>query len=412
MSFRDNLQYLRSQRGMTQEQLAMLLGVSRQSISKWESEKAYPEMDKLLVICDLFGCTLDDLVLGDVRRPGMTASAGISQASEHPLRAGTRDAAGSNSSAGDPTTSDPAAGGGPSAAVAGDYAAATQIRSQTGTSALRSMQGTAPTGGSMPKDVTGYDVHMNRFAWRISLGVAAIIASVAVGILFSGEGIEGTGTAVGTLFSDVGDAGSNPVGDFLVFLSIAIGVITGLAFLIPTGIEHGQFVKRHPYVEDFYTESDRSQGAKELALGLVLGIAAILVGVSFVIFGSKLAGYDGGWPVSLLLLGVALGVWSFIFTGIRFSRLDVNQYNKTSETEREQAQHEEDFYGRLKGSISGIIMLLATIVGIVLLFTGNHFGVWAGSYFWLAWPIGGILCGIVSMIIDMVRDHHQARETR
>ena len=49
MSFRANLQYLRAQRNMPQEQLAMLLGVSRQAISKWESEKAYPEMDKLLV---------------------------------------------------------------------------------------------------------------------------------------------------------------------------------------------------------------------------------------------------------------------------------------------------------------------------------------------------------------------------
>ncbi len=66
MSFRTNLQYLRAQRNMTQERLAMLLGVSRRAISKWESEKAYPEMDKLLMICDLFGCTLDDLVLGDV----------------------------------------------------------------------------------------------------------------------------------------------------------------------------------------------------------------------------------------------------------------------------------------------------------------------------------------------------------
>ena len=55
MSFRANLQYLRAQRHMPQEQLAMLLGVSRQAISKWESEKAYPEMDKLLMICDLFG---------------------------------------------------------------------------------------------------------------------------------------------------------------------------------------------------------------------------------------------------------------------------------------------------------------------------------------------------------------------
>ena len=71
MSFRANLQYLRAQRNLTQERLAMLLGVSRQAISKWESEKAYPEMDKLLMICDLFGCTLDDLprrLLRPVRR--------------------------------------------------------------------------------------------------------------------------------------------------------------------------------------------------------------------------------------------------------------------------------------------------------------------------------------------------------
>lgn len=49
MSFKENLQYLRGSRNMTQEQLAMLLGVSRQAISKWESDKAYPEMDKLLI---------------------------------------------------------------------------------------------------------------------------------------------------------------------------------------------------------------------------------------------------------------------------------------------------------------------------------------------------------------------------
>lgn len=66
MSFRDNLQHLRATRNMTQEQLAMLLGVSRQSVTKWEAEKSYPEMDKLIKICQLFDCTLDDLVTGDV----------------------------------------------------------------------------------------------------------------------------------------------------------------------------------------------------------------------------------------------------------------------------------------------------------------------------------------------------------
>ena len=76
MSFRDNLQHLRDTRNMTQSELAMLVGVSRQSVAKWEAEKSYPEMDKLLKLCDLFECTLDDLVRGDLtgRAPDPTRS--------------------------------------------------------------------------------------------------------------------------------------------------------------------------------------------------------------------------------------------------------------------------------------------------------------------------------------------------
>ena len=65
MSFRDNLQHLRGTRVLSQAQLATLLGVSRQSVAKWEAEKSYPEMDKLIKLCDLFECSLDDLVRGD-----------------------------------------------------------------------------------------------------------------------------------------------------------------------------------------------------------------------------------------------------------------------------------------------------------------------------------------------------------
>ena len=66
MGFSANLQHLRATRSMTQEQLAMLLGVSRQAVSKWESDAAYPEMDKLLRLCDIFECPLDDLARGDL----------------------------------------------------------------------------------------------------------------------------------------------------------------------------------------------------------------------------------------------------------------------------------------------------------------------------------------------------------
>ena len=66
MGFLDNLYHLRAQRNMTQEQLAMLMGVSRQAISKWESGRAYPEMDKLVRLCDIFECDLNELVRGDL----------------------------------------------------------------------------------------------------------------------------------------------------------------------------------------------------------------------------------------------------------------------------------------------------------------------------------------------------------
>lgn len=66
MSFSENMQYLRKKENMTQEQLAEGLEVSRQAVSKWESGQSYPEMDKMLQICELFHCSLDDLVQGDI----------------------------------------------------------------------------------------------------------------------------------------------------------------------------------------------------------------------------------------------------------------------------------------------------------------------------------------------------------
>ncbi len=61
MSFNEKLQKLRKDSKMSQEQLADLLAVTRQSVSKWESGQTYPEMDKLLGICKIFNCTLEEL---------------------------------------------------------------------------------------------------------------------------------------------------------------------------------------------------------------------------------------------------------------------------------------------------------------------------------------------------------------
>lgn len=62
MKFSEKLQSLRKGKGLSQEKLAELLDVSRQAVSKWESGQTYPEIEKLIVLCDLFEITLDELV--------------------------------------------------------------------------------------------------------------------------------------------------------------------------------------------------------------------------------------------------------------------------------------------------------------------------------------------------------------
>ena len=64
MSFGNRLYELRKSKNVSQEELAELLDVSRQSISKWENDKAYPEMTRLLFMSDYFGVSLDYLMRG------------------------------------------------------------------------------------------------------------------------------------------------------------------------------------------------------------------------------------------------------------------------------------------------------------------------------------------------------------
>jgi transcriptional regulator with XRE-family HTH domain len=65
-SFAKNLVYIRQHYGVTQETIAEQLGVSRQTVSKWEAGINFPETDKMLVLCDLYHTNLDDLMRGSV----------------------------------------------------------------------------------------------------------------------------------------------------------------------------------------------------------------------------------------------------------------------------------------------------------------------------------------------------------
>lgn len=66
MIFKENLIKLRKQMGLSQEELAEKIEVSRQTIYKWETGQNYPEMDRLLMLSELFNCSIDDLIKNEI----------------------------------------------------------------------------------------------------------------------------------------------------------------------------------------------------------------------------------------------------------------------------------------------------------------------------------------------------------
>jgi len=311
MSFRNNLQHLRATRNMTQEQLAMLVGVSRQSVTKWEAERAYPEMDKLIKLTQIFDCTIDELVSGDL------------------------------------TTRAPETGRAISAAAA-------------------------------PIDVCGYDEHEIKLARNIALGVAVILLGLS-GMIFLGE-----------------------MEPRLAMLSLYGGLAIGVAIMILTAIADSSYQRSHPFIEDFYTSEQKDRIRRAFGFELTGGLVVVFLSVALLAWSeSQLAG-------TLFFVGIAIGVPLIVHAGILVDRIDVEGYNidalsELNEEEVSSIVGEERAAtvlakvrrNRLTGIACGIIMLLATIVGVCLMFLEV-------PHFWLAWAVGGLLCGVAVLVPELV----------
>ena len=82
MSLGERIYQYRKAKGMSQDALAELLDVSRQSVSKWENDTAQPELSKLTIMCDLFGVSLDELARGKQPQPAAQPESQESQGSQ------------------------------------------------------------------------------------------------------------------------------------------------------------------------------------------------------------------------------------------------------------------------------------------------------------------------------------------
>lgn len=66
MNFSEKLHILRKEKRLSQEGLAEKLNVSRQAVSKWESGQSFPELDKIIILSDIFSVTVDELVKDNI----------------------------------------------------------------------------------------------------------------------------------------------------------------------------------------------------------------------------------------------------------------------------------------------------------------------------------------------------------
>lgn len=271
MAFSENLQTLRAQAGVTQEQLAETLGVSRQSVSKWEGGLSFPELDTILRICDLYEVDLDTLLRGSVA-------------------------------------------------------------------------------DRLVGDTARYDAFMNRFARQTALAVASILVGVSL-LIFLGafdpsDSFQMLSTAL-----------------FLLILTVSVVV------LVAAGIQYDHFRKRHPVLQDFYTEEEKEAFHQKFVWYIAGGVGAILFGTALLVAGA---------------------VYAFIYGGLQDEKYKIWKYNRDNNPTPE-AKRRLDLIGALCGGL----MLLVTAVYVGVSFIRDDWN----TALWI-FPVAGILCGLVAVLLD------------
>lgn len=417
MSFRDNLLYLRAKHNMTQEQLACELGVSRQSVAKWESDKSYPEIEKLIKMSQLFDCTLDDLVQGNVSAPSVaefekdaiseegavaeedTISEKVAVAEEDAI---SQDGAASIGANAMPEEAAMAAKDAmPGKAATFEKAAIFEEAAPATPEEAPQEPTCGPIEISLPKDEFGYDNQINKFAQGISSGVMLILFGVAVSIVFYTLGDPDSGIAI---------LPENIAGAIGVLFQLA-AIALGLAAILPACFEWGNFVRQHPYIKDFYTPGQKTEIRTSFARELIGGIIFVFIGTVIVIlFADTPLECIIGVPLMMICIGI--GAKTIIHGSMLAALSNINNYNASAaEVAREEAAQkeaarpqafsakaegaeEESVADRRIGGLCGAIMIIATIAGLVMLFVPEYHN----PLFWMAWPIGGLLCGLVACL--------------
>lgn len=296
MSLGTNLQFLRKRQGLTQEEFAEKLQVSRQTVSKWESDASFPEMDKLLQLCEMFGCDMDTLTRGNAE-------------------------------------------------------------------------------ASIVEDTAGYNSEMNKYTASICGGTALVLLGVTAMLLLVSRGV-------------------NEVFAMMIMMTF---ILVAVALFIVSSLRHGDYVRKHPYIRPFYAKEKVDRFDRRFSLWIAAPTVLILLGIIW-LMGIQMFPYPEGMSVEsfellctgVFMLVVTIAAPMYIYGGMQKYKYSVEKYNQSNAHSKENERQE-----RITGAVCGAIMLLATIAFLVM---GWGWELWRQG--WIAFAVGGILCGVASMVIS------------
>lgn len=229
---------------------------------------------------------------------------------------------------------------------------------------------------------------INHFSLAISLGVFFILFGVALCVTLSGFGYM-VDASLKKIFEII--SGS------IVLIFVAIAVFLFIFF----GMNYDRFRKQNMILQPQYTKEECQVFSKKfifwmagLVSGIILDVVFLVLSMSLIELGriesqNKESIYCFITAIFLFLLGCIVG--KLIHLGIQQQKYNIGEYNKSNRLD-----FNSSFNGRLKNALCGVIMMLATIVFLILGFVWN---LWHPG--WVCFPVGGILCGILTTILQI-----------
>lgn len=295
MRFSLNFQLLRKRANLSQEDVAEKLGVSRQAVSKWETGEAVPDTEKLIMIGELFDCSIDSLIKGELKE---------NNSSEKNL----------------------------------------------------------------------YNSFMNKFSKGIALGVFLILIGVTI-LLF--------------ILSFVPSPDLKEEYTVVGLAVLMVFVLMATPIFITLGIKRDSICKKVGNLTNIYEESEIEEFNNKFAKTIAFSVSLILIGVIFLIIIYGLHITDNTLlPIAVFMIFITIAVPFLVNIGIQKDKYDMISFNSFHHIPSKEVEEKV-------GKYSAVIMISATIIYFIL---GFIFNLWKIN--WLVYPIGGMICGIIAVLLD------------